>query len=536
MSAQVRENTPLAIALEAAIRPKLVEVGWGGSDDKDLSEYIVLMLVNGKSQEEIATDLSGDLLGLGPDDPGARDFAAWLFQQVQELSAQQNGVASSAAPVAAAETAPDTTQDDLALEDNINDHDMDMTTDAPTELNAYVQNGRLSYAKRNGLTISRPSGPKAMRTGADRGGRGRRMMGQINRTLERPNDSVLHRVGGHTGTSRISTHSRGPPTGPRMGPGRLMRGGTNGRGANIAAGLAGMGRNMAGGPAGMNGNGMNGWQQPPQQAELDIYAMMQQQAQMMQQMQSMMQGGAFPPQQQPQGKSLFDRVQRPHNRGRGGMNGHAHVKPHQNGQVQGADGEDVDMGTTKREPPNPEETVCKFNLACTNKDCKFAHQSPAAPPGTTVDVKDVCSFGAACKNRKCVGRHPSPASKMAHQSEQDCKFYPNCQNPRCPFRHPEMPPCRNGGECAVPNCKFTHLQTPCKFKPCTNRTCPFKHEEGQRGAFHDKVWVPGGGGEHVSERKFVDEGAPEDAVLPGSDEGMGMESVQQAQEVTTGFD
>jgi len=178
------------------------------------------------------------------------------------------------------------------------------------------------------------------------------------------------------------------------------------------------------------------------------------------------------------------------------------------------------MMQPKREPPNPEETVCKFNLRCTNRDCKFAHQSPAAPPNIPIDVKDVCSFGAACKNRKCVGRHPSPAIKAAHQSEMDCKFFPNCTNPHCPFKHPSMPPCRNGGECKVPGCKFTHVKTPCKFHPCTNRFCPFSHEEGQRGTFQDKVWVAGEGGEHqhVSERKFVDENAPEDVVLPGSED------------------
>ena len=174
------------------------------------------------------------------------------------------------------------------------------------------------------------------------------------------------------------------------------------------------------------------------------------------------------------------------------------------------------MSEGKREPPNPEETICKFNLSCTNKECKFAHQSPAAPPGTTVDVGDVCSFGAACKNRKCVGRHPSPANKMAHQGEQDCKFFPNCQNPRCPFRHPTMPLCRNGGECSTPNCKFTHIKTFCKYRPCTNRFCPFVHEEGQRGTFHDKVWVADETKEHVSERRFVDEQAPEDLIIPGT--------------------
>jgi hypothetical protein len=88
MSVEVILETPLAEALNAAIQPKLVEVGWstGGADDSALSEYIILMLVNGKTQDQIAAELSGDLLNLGPDDPGARDFSQWLFEQVEQLN------------------------------------------------------------------------------------------------------------------------------------------------------------------------------------------------------------------------------------------------------------------------------------------------------------------------------------------------------------------------------------------------------------------------------------------------------------------
>lgn len=90
---QVADKTPLAEALHQALLPKLVEVGWGsgGDDDSALSEYIILMLVNGKTQDQIAAELAGDLLNLGPDDPGARDFSQWLFEQVGALHEQLNG-------------------------------------------------------------------------------------------------------------------------------------------------------------------------------------------------------------------------------------------------------------------------------------------------------------------------------------------------------------------------------------------------------------------------------------------------------------
>jgi len=377
-----------------------------------------------------------------------------------------------------------------------------------------------------------------------RGGREKRMMGQINRTLNQSNDSILHRTRGQSGVQR------GPPTGPRMGVGRQPRGGNN-RAAAVGHGLAQQGiPGFSAGPGARNGMqpGMNnGWGMMPQQpTQMDVFALLEQQQQMIAQMMAQ-QAGLMPNGQPANGKSLFERVQKPpHNnfRGRGGARGGGHHNgPYNNGHHNehisqppktteaSSENADTDMAAGPAPQLNPEEIMCKYNLACTNPACKFAHQSPVAPPGITVDVKDVCTFGAACKNRKCVGRHPSPASKSAHQSEQDCKYFPNCTNPRCPFRHPAMPPCRNGGECKVPNCKFTHVKTQCKFRPCTNRFCPFSHEEGQRGTFHDKVWVAGEEKEHVSERKFVDDSVPEETVLPDSEMGGAGAAGGEAQDV-----
>lgn len=90
MSVELSLNTPLADALSNVVQPKLTEIGWntGGLDDSALGEYIILMLVNGKTQDQIAAELSNDLLSLGPEDTGATDFAKWLFEQVHLLSAQ----------------------------------------------------------------------------------------------------------------------------------------------------------------------------------------------------------------------------------------------------------------------------------------------------------------------------------------------------------------------------------------------------------------------------------------------------------------
>lgn len=524
MSIDISLNTPLADALNSVIQPKLMEVGWAQSnDDAALSEYIILMLVNGKTQEQIAAELAGDLLNLGPDDPAARDFTYWLFDQINILQSQLNGGAATT------ETSQpgDVFQGDASAMDQ--DTDMNISTDSP-ELNAYGDHTLSALIST--LTKNSPTGPKSMRNGNMRGGaREKRMFGQMTKAMDRSHDSVLHRVRGN-GNERINAHNRPPPTGPRgggRGNNRLMNNRTAGVVAGLnqmaAAGGAGGIPGMPGmpGPPGMPGMNDMSWMMPGGGQQEQIFQLLQQQNQMMAQLQHQL-----AQQNQAQGRSLFDRSQNLRGRGRGAHHGNGSRPQHQSQHFdastkpkeEGADGEDVDMAQgVRQEPSNPETTICRFNLACTNKDCKFAHQSPAAPPRTTVDVTDVCSYGAACKNFKCVGRHPSPAIKRAHQNEQECKFYPNCTNPSCPFKHPDMPPCRNGGDCNVEGCKFTHVKTLCKFKPCKNRYCHFKHEDGQRGTFPDKVWTAEGTRSHVSERQFVDQNGGEVLIIPGEGEG-----------------
>lgn len=379
-----------------------------------------------------------------------------------------------------------------------------------------------------------------------RGNKNKRLLGHLSRAMDRSGDAVLHRVRPQQGTERVNSHSREPPKGPRSGPGRAGRT-VNGRGAGVMH------------PGGMPGHGTNaGLANMTPQQQMQLFAMYEEQARMMSQILSpqqqqqmfmppgtnapMMNGGfgtGFPQHQQHQQqqrqqptRSLFERVDhnapRQHNGPDRRLNpGAGKFQPTQGGPHQGSEGGDASssMDVESKQPPSDAQiadTVCKWNLACTKADCPYAHQSPAAPPGTTIDVSDHCSFGAACKNRKCVARHPSPAIKISHQSEQDCKYYPNCTNPACPFRHPTTPLCRNGADCTRPGCTFTHVKTVCKFNPCLNQACAFKHVEGQRrGKFDDRVWSADWSnkeeGSHVSERKFVDESeAEEELIIPNA--------------------
>lgn len=91
MSPSITPDSPLAQALANAIQPKLVEMGWSEGQESPLIEYIVLMLVNGKTQQQIATELSDDFLCLDEGDNSAFGFTEWLFGQVEQLDQQING-------------------------------------------------------------------------------------------------------------------------------------------------------------------------------------------------------------------------------------------------------------------------------------------------------------------------------------------------------------------------------------------------------------------------------------------------------------
>ncbi|KAL8644465.1 MAG: hypothetical protein Q9226_007750, partial [Calogaya cf. arnoldii] len=489
MSVEVSLNTPLADALSNVVQPKLTELGWstGGLDDSALGEYIILMLVNGKTQDQIASELSNDLLSFGPGDSGATDFARWLFEQVHLLNAQISGEvapqiqqASDAQPIPSYQNEENRSHDDQRQLGSTGMPDADMG-----EAMDDVQEG----------SIQPPKGPR----------------GDLNRN------------------QRIPPNLR--PTGaPSAGA--------------PSAGLAGPLMNAS-----------------PQQ-QMALLAMLEEQARMMSQIfspqqQSFNQGipepainpnflpGAQVQNQQPD-RSLFERVERPLNRPNGNFNKRQQNTPNgfqprqqqSNGVAenrQDATNGDITSsmeveGSQKSQPEQSPDTICKFNLKCTKQDCPFAHQSPAAPPGIMMDLSSGCPFGARCQNRKCVMRHPSPSQNLAHSTTENCRFFPNCTNPTCPFRHPismpPMPSCRFGEKCTRPGCKFKHSTVTCKFNPCLNPACPYKHAEGQRkGAFGDKVWTADGDQEkeHVSERKFIDDDAAEELVVPSNGQGQSSE-------------
>jgi hypothetical protein len=90
--------------------------------------------------------------------------------------------------------------------------------------------------------------------------RGGRMLNQLNKSMNRNDDSALHRVrGAGGGVGRINSHSSGPPKGPR--------------GQNIGRGIEAMANGRGMGNANMNmGQGMNGMNAMPSTGQPERHA------------------------------------------------------------------------------------------------------------------------------------------------------------------------------------------------------------------------------------------------------------------------
>ncbi|KAK3625047.1 oxygen-dependent protoporphyrinogen oxidase [Elasticomyces elasticus] len=581
-------GSPLATAIQSAAQAKLIENGWAPEEsDTTLSEYVTMMLVNGKDEQGVRSELGGELLGVGEEDEMVAAFVGWLFGEARRLQGGAGG--DEAMGLDDGEGAPvTTTMIEAQQSEVVGDESMG---EAGAVDGAYVSTHTHKFPNKDELPLTHatnsPSGPKAMRDPAQqsptrsnnnsqptRGGRGRggRMLGQLNRNMDRnsssqPENDPLRRIkGAASGSGRIDGHAnrQNAPRGPRGGAlangvQRAMNGGRGGGRGGAMGGMGGMG-NM-GGMGGMDMNGM------PQEQQAMMMQMMEMQANMMATMMANGGslpgspglhnnqnggGGGFPPRGGRGGRSMADRIS-----GRGGRGGARNGAVSQNG----TDGEGSVGGMDIDRPLEPEkkplfDTMCKFNLKCLNPDCGFAHQSPAnTRAGISLDMSDTCSYGPACQNTKCLSRHPSPALRNnggaaggygaaagfggGSKAEVVCRFYPNCSaGAACPFKHPDTRPCRNGADCSVEGCTFAHSSIACRYNPCVRAECPYKHAAGQRrGTYGDKVWTAEDGSAGIMGRsdRFAElaegEGAAEELILPGKSNGEAMEETPTATEV-----
>lgn len=428
MAVEVQSGTALAEALQNVVGPKLAEAGWtsGAVDDNSLTEYIILMLINGKTQEQIASELAADLLGLPPDEPSTHDFARWLFEQVHMLNAQING---GTAPQQAQQQPPNMAISHPVAAPDANGFGASQDTamgdggEGPSDGAMYVYD--LAGSEDKMLTDKyRPTGPRSMRNGSmsnnGRGGRGGRMLGQLNKAMDRkPSDTTLHKIRGAANSGRINTHgNREPPRGPRN---------MNNRMQNAFNPQSGMGM------AGMNPAAMQNMMAADPEQQMKLLKLLEDQSRMMAEI---LGPGANAPainpaffpgaQQQAQqgrsGKSLFERVDRTGLRQNTTFGKNKFPRQDAMDTDGAADGEGTD------EHKDPSQIPCRFQLKCTIATCHFGHQSPAAPAGIMVDLSDKCPYGAACQNKKCTASHPSPEQRRQHKSTTVmCRFYPTCK-------------------------------------------------------------------------------------------------------------
>ncbi|XP_065184053.1 zinc finger CCCH domain-containing protein 14-like [Sycon ciliatum] len=132
---------------------------------------------------------------------------------------------------------------------------------------------------------------------------------------------------------------------------------------------------------------------------------------------------------------------------------------------------------------------CKFDGRCTKLDCPYVHRlkpgqfNTAATPASGVPSSTTTPTAAAA-----VAGKPAPSSTI-------CRFHPGCMRDYCPFLHPTA--CRYASNCTRSGCNFYHA--------------PAASEPPQlpgRNAFR---WTAKK--DHVSDRKFAVEAAGE-SVIP----------------------
>lgn len=532
MSVEVSPESAVGKSLQEIVRPKLVELGWSsGLQDDTLSEYIILLLANGQTAEQLAKEISTDLLDADAKPEEISAFTQWLFDQVTLLNERRLGNAPPTGPAAASgfNNSVDAS-DDAVMTDNEDVRQMSNRFE-----HQHISVKGALYANKpinRDPPTEAPTGPKALRNGPQKG-RDKRMLGQMNKTLNQANDGPLHRVRGTAGTGRINTHSsREPPRGPRSQQIQRGLGMGNGRGMNMSM-------------PGMNG----GMMQPPDfmspGEQMAFYHSMAENARVMaMQIQTMthaMNSGVLQPGDMDDESPSFGRSDRslrlrnPPGR-RHGSRAQARGKDTEIAQ----DGPSMDTSTaggangSKANAKDLSKTVCRFDVTCQKADCPYAHHSPIASAYDSLEVIDVeneCQYGVACKNKLCKNRHPSRAKKLAQQKEEDCQFGPFCSKfPNCPFKHTNIRACKFGADCAVPDCQFWHTKIACKHHPCTHNYCPYKHEPGQKMRWMDANGGPAG---NTAERKFVDESAEEEVILPGQAQQEEVAKMDEA-EVATG--
>lgn len=149
------------------------------------------------------------------------------------------------------------------------------------------------------------------------------------------------------------------------------------------------------------------------------------------------------------------------------------------------------------QPQEPKIQLCKYTEKCTNRECPYAHPTPAND-NARVTTFEWCTDKENCKDGDCTKAHPS--GSLVRQPEpipekvlETCKFLNKCTNMYCRYRHPTTTVvCRNGPDCQRVDCFFTHpYKDDCKYGiNCKLSSCLYQHPEGREQMMSKPmVWV-----------------------------------------------
>ncbi|EJT96742.1 hypothetical protein DACRYDRAFT_97521 [Dacryopinax primogenitus] len=457
-------NSPEQVALQEAVKRDMIERGWQAEDDPaTLSEYAVIMLINGKPEDQVDAELSEII----PDyDFG---FSKWLFAEAERIA---SGI-ESATPAPPAPASPihrPISPPQSPPQDSPNGPSLKrQRSSSPTGANKAPR------------TSDAPLAPRAMRDRPLRGrGRERSLLERMGPRPQQKNDEIQARIdaitGGNPGLVPQQPGWQGAPM--PMGPG--------------SQDMAAMEMQKQ-------------WQ--------DMMAM---QMAMMQQMAMMnggmpfMPGGVVNPNMQATPQRADNQRGRGRGRGRGGSTQAGQTRndlvetPALAPPVAPTPAPVVAPAPAPALKPTPAPvspatlttipgTLCKFGLKCTNPMCHYAHPSPVATVESGLVLsEEICPDGKNCKNPECVRVHPSPANAESKAIAPApavfqgimCRFGANCTRPDCVFAHPwnkaaqSNTPCRYGIACTRADCVFSHPQgrsLPSAFhKGLDNTTTPSK--------------------------------------------------------------
>ncbi|KAI0057879.1 hypothetical protein BV25DRAFT_1862778 [Artomyces pyxidatus] len=501
-------GTERASALQNAIAAELMKRGYSPDADPVMAEYIIIMIINNKTQDLISSELE-DLIG--PE--FERSFTDWLFEEAKkgapasELSQTQSSDTHSSPPPASTsvrDPPPHLPNDTAPRRQPPNGP----RSGAPLYQQALSQAiPSTSTAQKRTASARSPSptgqGPsKTRRTDVPVGPRAMLREGRHNAPAA-PR-SLLERVGGpagpRSGNAGQSGFSRNDDIQARIdnitGPDMNMQ-------AALAAGFV---------PPNMNGMDMNAMAAAQMGGNpLLLQEMMMNQMAMMAQMatslgmlnpvngQFMNGGSGFPMQGGMQDMGMYGGgFQGPQmnnggqGRGRGGRGGYSGRgrggRPSSPRMVStdSASIEELSTPPTTQEsvpsststpapvivaptPARPEParpafavpdrpqspTLCKFALKCTNAHCRWSHPSPVATPESGVVLSnEACEQGKNCKDKDCIKAHVSPAAANPELAVEQPKAH---APPPVPTPSAHVPVnCRYGASCTRRDCQFQH--------------------------------------------------------------------------------